>query len=124
MSAVAGDGLAAVSLATDATADGRVLVWRLDGGVLVIHGRAALGEAGLLSAPPRAPFHVLARLCSASAQLRRGAGGTSTTAALTAAAGDGSMPGGDALFGSGRLGTMAAARARGGGLGLSDSDVL
>jgi hypothetical protein len=117
VTAVAGDALTSLSVATDPAADARVLVWRLEGGVLIVQGTAACGEAAVTSAP-RAAFHVLRRLCTATARIRRGGGGgggiggggggsfvTSDAAGLGALAGAGS----GALFGFGAgLGDLGA----------------
>lgn len=117
MTAVAGDALTSLSVATDPSADARVLVWRLDGGVLIVQGTAACGEA-VVTGAPRAAFHVLRRLCTATSRLRRGGGGslgggggggafvTSDAAGLGALVGGG---GGGGMFGMGAgLGDLGA----------------
>lgn len=125
VSAVAGDALTSVSVATDPSADARVIAWRLEGSVLILQGRAALGESAVLQAP-RAPFHVLRRLSSTVFRLRHtsgGAGAASVAAAVSGGVlGDSSALGGDALLGGlgrGGLGGLTSL-----GLGAGEGDVL
>lgn len=114
VAATSGDTLACVSLLTDEVSDSRVLAWRFEGAVLLVHGRRNLEEVTITRAP-RMPFQVLQRLCATTVRyLRSGGSGAS------------GVPGGAGGLGGGDL--LGLGRGYGGGsgvtLGGADGDIL